>query len=224
MRNAIKLTRRFLRNRTANGVTARSPTTGLIQLGQRCSACLTLHSAFPAISSHPSCSFSNCDSLRPSRDPISGSSFSRYVVFRREFHATRSDFHPSQTKPDDDGVGEGTASGKGEVAAENTDGIEDRLSLKEEEKEKPPKRAPLPLPPLKPDGEIGFIEGKIDQIRLLDVRESKREEGSMAPSKAKKKSSDLKALEKFDIIVAGEETQLAAGPDPPRTFQLVDDE
>ena len=84
-----------------------------------------------------------------------------------------------------------------------------------------------------PDGEIGFIEGKIDKIRILDGKGKKSEAERLSVSslsaalksgkREKKKSSDLQALEKFDVIVSGVEKKDIM-VEPPRTFQLTEDE
>ena len=80
-----------------------------------------------------------------------------------------------------------------------------------------------------PDGEIGFVEGTIDQVRLLDVIERQSRSGddaskNAAKKKEKKKSSDLIAMEKFGVIVPGEKGQVAVHEDSLRSFQLIDDD
>merc|ERR1719167_1751077 len=97
---------------------------GSQNLRQRCSSCLTLHSAHPAIGSL-SHSRSYVNFTRHPRDVFAVTSFSRYTVFRREFRATRNDLDSARTNPNDDG----DAPVKGEGLEDNNG--ENRLSLKE---------------------------------------------------------------------------------------------
>ena len=172
-----------------------------------CLSCGLFHSANSWSSSTP---LTNPETVRIS--------FSRFVVVHRNFHSGGSGSLSAGVKKE---------TGTDEVAEEGERTVDEAAkavgapvaSESRTEKSKPERKAA--------DGEIGFVEGKIDEIKILDVREAAKTTTTTTTREgAKKKSSDLRALEKFDIIVSGDGAggDLAPATESQRTFQVADDE
>ena len=179
--------------------------------GSHCLSCGLFHSAKSSSSSTP---LTDAETIRIS--------FSRFAVVHRNFRSGggggRLLAGVNKETVADEEAEEGGQRSVGKA-------VEATVASEESRTETTSKRKPTAA-----DGEIGFVEGKIDEIKILDVREAAKTKTTTTTTTtregAKKKSSDLRALEKFDIIVSGDGPggDLAPATESPRTFQVADDE
>jgi len=183
------------------------------------------------VSRCPSCGASHAPAVpisfasRSFKSFLPASTSSQFVALRRSFHSAQPNLTSAKTKTDSAEADPEKQLEKVAVDAVETD-VGSRLNSEEaiEEEERTTTTSKSP-----PEGEIGFVDGTIDEIRILDVgdRQSRDDDSSKTPTKKekkKKKSSDLIAMEKFDIIVPNEKGELAVEEASMRSFQLADDD
>ena len=189
-----------------------------------------IYSRSRQVSRCPSCGASHAPAVpisfasRSFKSFLPASTSSQFVALRRSFHSAQPNLSSAKTKTDSADAEPEKQLEKVAVDAVETD-VGSRLNSEEaiEEEERTTTTSKSP-----PEGEIGFVDGTIDEIRILDVgdRQSRDDDSSKTPTKKekKKKSSDLIAMEKFDIIVPNEKGELAVEEASMRSFQLADDE
>jgi len=212
--------------------TSCSATISSVRTGVRCFSCGSTHAISAPLASSRAILVSRSISHLTAFSPLSpGSSHIPAVGFSQRFALWRSLYLGRQllSSAKEKGVDLDADKNAGEVDEVALDRFDSESKVdKEAIDATKQKRSPLKSPP---DGEIGFVEGTIDQIRVLDVRSRGDTSSVTAASdkkkekRKKKKSLDLMAMEKFDIIVSGEKgSDLAVGKESMRAFQLVDDD